>query len=124
METRANYVAVGAFVVVLLVAAAGVMMWVIGSQFNTKQAYFHMSFAGSVSGLTKDAAVRYNGVPVGKVTVIAIDNNNPNHITVVVALDPRYRHSPGRGGLAGVPRFDWRILRRDQRRHPQRAAFH
>jgi phospholipid/cholesterol/gamma-HCH transport system substrate-binding protein len=88
METRANYVAVGAFVVVLLLGAAGVMLWIIGSQFNERQAYFHMSFEGSVSGLTKDAAVRYNGVPVGKVTNIAIDTQNPNHITVVVALDP------------------------------------
>lgn len=88
METRANYVAVGAFVVVLLLGAAGVMLWIIGSQFNERQAYFHMSFEGSVSGLTKDAAVRYNGVPVGKVTTITIDTQNPNHITVVAALDP------------------------------------
>jgi phospholipid/cholesterol/gamma-HCH transport system substrate-binding protein len=88
METRANYVAVGAFVIVLLAGAAAVMIWIIGNQFNAKLAYFHMSFAGSVSGLTKDAAVRYNGVPVGKVTDIAIDKNNPNHISVIVALDP------------------------------------
>ncbi|HXE17128.1 MAG TPA: MlaD family protein [Stellaceae bacterium] len=88
METRANYVAVGAFVVVLLLGAAGVLLWIIGSQFDVKVAYFHMSFAGSVSGLTKDSAVRYNGVPVGKVSDIAIDKDNPGHITVIVALDP------------------------------------
>src|SRR6185312_5538523 len=88
METRANYVAVGAFVVVLLLSAAGVLLWIIGSQFDVKVAYFHMSFAGSVSGLTKDSTVRYNGVPVGKVSDIAIDKDNPGHITVVVALDP------------------------------------
>ncbi|MGH6982439.1 MAG: MlaD family protein [Stellaceae bacterium] len=88
METRANYVAVGAFVVVLLIGAAGVLLWLIGSQFDVKVAYFHMSFAGSVSGLTKDSTVRYNGVPVGKVSDIAIDKENPGHITVVVALDP------------------------------------
>jgi phospholipid/cholesterol/gamma-HCH transport system substrate-binding protein len=88
METRANYVAVGAFVVVLLVAAAGVMLWLIGSQFAVKLGYFHINFEGSVAGLTKDAAVRYNGVPVGKVTDIAIDKTHPNFITVVVALSP------------------------------------
>jgi phospholipid/cholesterol/gamma-HCH transport system substrate-binding protein len=88
METRANYVAVGAFVVILLVAAAGVMLWLIGSQFAVKVGYFHISFEGSVSGLTKDSTVRYNGVPVGKVSDIAIDKVHPNHITVVVALDP------------------------------------
>jgi phospholipid/cholesterol/gamma-HCH transport system substrate-binding protein len=88
METRANYVAVGAFVVILLLAAAGVMLWVLGGQFNAKHAFFHISFAGSVSGLTKDSGVRYNGVPVGKVTDIVIDKEHPNHVTVVVALDP------------------------------------
>jgi phospholipid/cholesterol/gamma-HCH transport system substrate-binding protein len=88
METRANYVAVGAFVVILLLGAAGVMLWVLGGQFNAKQAFFHMSFAGSVAGLTKDSAVRYNGVPVGKVTEIVIDKEHPNHVTVVVALEP------------------------------------
>jgi phospholipid/cholesterol/gamma-HCH transport system substrate-binding protein len=88
METRANYVAVGAFVVLLLLGAAGVMLWVLGGQFNAKRAFFHMSFAGSVAGLTKDSGVRYNGVPVGKVTDILIEKEHPNHVTVVVALDP------------------------------------
>jgi phospholipid/cholesterol/gamma-HCH transport system substrate-binding protein len=88
METRANYVAVGAFVVLLLLGAAGVMLWVLGGQFNAKRAFFHMSFAGSVAGLTKDSGVRYNGVPVGKVTDILIEREHPNHVTVVVALDP------------------------------------
>ena len=88
METRANYVAVGAFVVILLLAAAGVMMWILGGKFNTDRAFFHMSFAGSVSGLTRDSGVRLNGVPVGKVTDIVIDREHPNQVTVVVALDP------------------------------------
>jgi phospholipid/cholesterol/gamma-HCH transport system substrate-binding protein len=88
METRANYVAVGAFVVILLLGAAGVMLWILGNQFNAKHAFFHISFAGSVAGLTKDSAVRYNGVPVGKVTDIVIDNEHPNHVSVVVALEP------------------------------------
>jgi phospholipid/cholesterol/gamma-HCH transport system substrate-binding protein len=88
METRANYVAVGAFVVILLLGAAGVMAWVLGGKFNTQRAFFHISFAGSVSGLTRDSGVRYNGVPVGKVTDIVIDKEHPNHVTVVVALDP------------------------------------
>jgi phospholipid/cholesterol/gamma-HCH transport system substrate-binding protein len=88
METRANYVAVGAFVVVLLLAAAGVMIWLIGGQFTEKEAYFQMSFEGSVAGLTKDSAVRYNGVPVGKVTSIAINKSRPNYIDVIAAIDP------------------------------------
>src|SRR6185312_11121012 len=103
METRANYVAVGAFVVVLLLSAAGVLLWIIGSQFDVKVAYFHMSFAGSVSGLTKDSTVRYNGVPVGKVSDIAIDKDNPGHITDRVAdrgLAEPVRQGAGSDGKA------------------------
>src|ERR1700691_1102890 len=88
METRANYVAVGAFVLVLLAGAAGVLLWLVGNQFSTIVAYYEISFTGSVSGLDKDSQVRYNGVPIGKVTEIDIDQVNPNHIRVVVALDP------------------------------------
>jgi len=88
METRANYVAVGAFVLVLLAGAAGVLLWLVGNQFSTVVAYYEISFTGSVSGLDKDSQVRYNGVPIGKVTEIDIDQVNPNHIRVVVALDP------------------------------------
>jgi phospholipid/cholesterol/gamma-HCH transport system substrate-binding protein len=88
METRANYVAVGAFVLVLLVGAAGVLLWLIGSQFNTAVAYYEISFTGSVAGLGKDSTVRYNGVQVGKVAEIDIDQVNPNHVRVLVALDP------------------------------------
>ena len=88
METRANYVAVGAFVLVLLLGAAGVLIWLVGGQFGATYAYYEISFAGSVSGLDLDSAVRYNGVPVGKVSEIDIDQLNPNHIRVIVALDP------------------------------------
>jgi len=88
METRANYVAVGAFVLVLLAGAAGVLLWLIGNQFNEVVAYYEVSFTGSVSGLDKDSQVRYNGVPVGKVSEIDIDQVNPNHIRVLLALNP------------------------------------
>jgi phospholipid/cholesterol/gamma-HCH transport system substrate-binding protein len=88
METRANYVVVGAFVLVLLVAAAGVLLWLIGSQFNVVLSYYQVRFAGSVAGLDKDSTVRYNGVPVGKVADIALDQLAPNQVVVVVAIDP------------------------------------
>jgi phospholipid/cholesterol/gamma-HCH transport system substrate-binding protein len=88
METRANYVAVGAFVLILIAGAAGVLLWLIGGQFNTQVAYYEISFEGSVAGLGKDSPVRYNGIQVGKVTEVDIDELNPNHVRVIVALDP------------------------------------
>jgi phospholipid/cholesterol/gamma-HCH transport system substrate-binding protein len=88
METRANYVAVGAFVLILMAGAAGVLLWLVGGQFNAQVANYEINFAGSVAGLGKDSPVRYNGIQVGKVAEIDIDELNPNHVRVIVALNP------------------------------------
>ena len=88
METRANYVAVGAFVLILVAGALGVLLWLVGGQFHAQVAYYEISFAGSVAGLGKDSVVRYNGIQVGKVAQIDIDELNPNHVRVLAALDP------------------------------------
>lgn len=88
METRANYVAVGAFVLILVAGAAGVLLWLVGGEFNAQVAYYEISFQGSVAGLGKDSPVRYNGIQVGKVAEIDIDEMNPNHVRVIVALEP------------------------------------
>ena len=51
METRASYVLVGAFVLVLLIGAAAAVAW-LGKYGTEKQfAFYRIYFTGSVSGL-------------------------------------------------------------------------
>ena len=72
METRANYVAVGAFVLTMVALAFVAVMWMARASLTTEYADYDIYFRGPVTGLRKGAVVEYNGVPVGKVGEIKI----------------------------------------------------
>ena len=77
METRANYVAVGAFVLVCMVGIVLALLWLAGHQYSRAYNYYHTYFYGSVTGLGTGTAVRYNGIDVGRVTALEFDPDNP-----------------------------------------------
>jgi phospholipid/cholesterol/gamma-HCH transport system substrate-binding protein len=88
METRANYAAVGAFVLAMVVLAIGAVIWLAGGQINAPQAHYRIYFSGLVSGLREGAAVEYNGVPVGKVEEVRIDPDNVALVRTTITTDP------------------------------------
>ena len=77
MEARANYVAVGAFVLVVLALILVGSLWFARVQFATEYQYIETSVAGPVSGLSTGAAVRLNGIEAGRVAKIELDPNDP-----------------------------------------------
>ncbi|MGO8918428.1 MAG: MlaD family protein [Stellaceae bacterium] len=87
METRANYVAVGAFVLAALIGIVVVVLWLARVEFNREFAYYDVYFNGSVTGLAQGSEVRYNGIRVGRVTEIRIDPQNLQQVRVTVELD-------------------------------------
>ena len=89
METRAGYIAVGGFVIVLAAAALGFILWLTGSAAGDRPVPYLVYFEGSVTGLQEGGTVRYRGVPVGTVTDIRIDPQNIERIQVSVAVDPQ-----------------------------------
>lgn len=72
METRAHYVAVGAFVLTMLFLAFVALLWLAGTQFSTSFARYDIYFEGPVTGLSQGGRVEYNGIPVGAVSDIEI----------------------------------------------------
>jgi phospholipid/cholesterol/gamma-HCH transport system substrate-binding protein len=82
METRAHYVAVGAFVLTMIVLAFAAVLWLARAQLTTQYAKYDIFFTGAVTGLSKDAAVNYSGVPIGKVSEIHLDENQQIRVTV------------------------------------------
>jgi phospholipid/cholesterol/gamma-HCH transport system substrate-binding protein len=76
METRANYVAVGIFTVLAILAAFGFVYWTarIGSSGDT--ALLRFRIAGSAAGLGRGSAVLFNGVKIGDVKRVYIDPTN------------------------------------------------
>jgi phospholipid/cholesterol/gamma-HCH transport system substrate-binding protein len=87
METRANHVLVGAFVLSILLAIFVAGIWVARVQFNREFSYYDIYFTGSVTGLNTGAPVRYNGVQIGRVDEIRIDPNNVEQVRVTIEVD-------------------------------------
>jgi phospholipid/cholesterol/gamma-HCH transport system substrate-binding protein len=87
MEREANYAAVGAFVVLVVVMAIMFVYWYSDSREHRDYQRYEVYFEGSVSGLERGAAVRYLGVDVGRVYSMHIDPRNPSRVQVLVDID-------------------------------------
>jgi|SRR5277367_2299492 len=86
METRAHYVAVGAFVLAVIILAFVAVLWLGHSEFSHTKRYY-IFFKGSVAGLNKGSKVQYNGIPIGQVVDIGVDPDDVEKIQVTVEID-------------------------------------
>jgi phospholipid/cholesterol/gamma-HCH transport system substrate-binding protein len=106
MENRPYTLIAGLFAMLL---GAGLLaaFWWLGNSHTPENSY-HMISMIPVSGLNKQAAVRFRGVDVGHVENISIAPNNPLAIDVEISIDKRlqltkstYGHLSGQG-LTGL----------------------
>ena len=88
METRANYVAVGAFVLACVIGLVVTILWLAGTQYSQEYAYYQTFFKGPVTGLGKGTITRYNGIEVGRITDLAFDPNDPQSVVVTLQVQP------------------------------------
>lgn len=86
METKANYLTVGIFVLLLFVAGLGFAIWLAESSWDKKFDHYLLVFDGSVTGLSKDSSVRYNGVRVGRVDSVYLNDSDPSKVDVVIRV--------------------------------------
>src|SRR5262252_663250 len=89
MEREANYAAVGAFVLVVLLAGALFVYWYSDTREHRDYNRYEIYFTGSVSGLDKGGAVRYLGVGVGRVVDMRVDPRDSSRVQVIVDVDAR-----------------------------------
>jgi phospholipid/cholesterol/gamma-HCH transport system substrate-binding protein len=87
MEREANYVAVGVFVLLVLIMAALFVYWYSDSRDHRNYERYEIYFDGTVSGLSEGGPVRYLGVDVGRVQRIRIDPRAANRVQVVAEID-------------------------------------
>lgn len=86
METRAGYVMVGTFVLLMIAGILTFFLWIAKTDFDYKVKYYTIYFSGSVTGLTLGGPVNYLGVPVGTVKSIKLDFDTPDRVNVLVGL--------------------------------------
>jgi hypothetical protein len=77
METRASYIAVGAFFLILLLGGIVFALWASKYSSSTVMVNHYLRVDGSVAGLNTGSAVLFGGIPIGKVTKIVIDPLDP-----------------------------------------------
>ena len=86
METRSNYVMVGAVTVALLIGTLLFIVWLAGLS-NKQTKCYDIYFAEGVGGLNKGSNVSFSGVPVGQVTKISLLPNRPEFVWVRIDVD-------------------------------------
>ena len=86
METRSNYVMVGAVTVALLAGVLLFIVWLAGLSNKSTKCY-DIYFAQGVGGLNKGSNVSFSGVPVGQVKKISLLPNRPEFVWVRVDVD-------------------------------------
>jgi phospholipid/cholesterol/gamma-HCH transport system substrate-binding protein len=86
METRSNYVMVGAVTVALLAGVLLFIVWLAGLS-NKQTKCYDIYFSQGVGGLNKGSNVSFSGVPVGQVQRISLLPNRPEFVWVRIEVD-------------------------------------
>jgi phospholipid/cholesterol/gamma-HCH transport system substrate-binding protein len=89
METRANYIAVGAFVLACMFGMVVTVLWLAGTE-NITYSFYTVKFHGSVTGLGKGTIVRYNGLEAGRVEDLIIDPNDSKSVLATIKVDKTF----------------------------------
>src|SRR6476620_3461104 len=86
METRSNYIMVGAVTVALLAGVLLFIVWLAGLS-NKETKCYDIYFAQAVSGLNKGSNVTFSGVPVGQVQKISLLPDRPEFVWVRIDVN-------------------------------------
>ncbi len=88
METRANFVLIGAFTLFGILGSLGFFLWLAKVEVDQQYAYYDVLFP-DVSGLGDAGDVRYNGLPVGQVVRLSLDPIDPSKVRVRLEVDAK-----------------------------------
>ena len=84
METKANYLMIGGFVLGVLALAFVFVFWMTNLAGGGKR-YF-IVFDGSVAGLTTGSSVGFNGIKVGEVQSLQLDPADARKVQVLISV--------------------------------------
>jgi phospholipid/cholesterol/gamma-HCH transport system substrate-binding protein len=87
METKASYIATGAFTIAVIFGVFGFIYWVQTGGAGSDRAAYRVVFGGSVSGLHPGSSVLFDGMRVGEVTQLALDTHDPRKVDAFIAVD-------------------------------------
>ncbi|WP_147653429.1 MlaD family protein [Vulcaniibacterium gelatinicum] len=87
METRANYVLIGAFTLVVSVFGLLFALWAANWSSEREWIRYRIIFNEAVTGLSVGGSVRYNGITVGTVQELKLAPDDPRQVLAIVRID-------------------------------------
>ena len=87
METRANYVLIGTFSIVVVALLIGFALWAAKFASDSEWREYDVVFSEAVTGLGIGGTVQYNGITVGAVRKMVIDPVDPEKVLVRIRID-------------------------------------
>jgi phospholipid/cholesterol/gamma-HCH transport system substrate-binding protein len=85
METRANYVLIGAFTLAVIAAAFGFVLWFQSLHTTKQRSPLRVVFEGPASGLRNGGSVNFNGIRIGEVISVKLDN--PRRVVALAMVE-------------------------------------
>jgi phospholipid/cholesterol/gamma-HCH transport system substrate-binding protein len=85
METRANYVLIGTFTLAVIAAAFGFVLWFQSLHTTKARTPLRVIFEGPASGLRDGGSVNFNGIRVGEVVSVKLDN--PRRVVALAMIE-------------------------------------
>ena len=85
METKSNYVMVGAITLLLLALLTAFIIWLSRAGEGDRKEY-DIFFQQSVNGLAKGSGVSFSGVPVGEIDAIELWEPDPDFVRVRIKI--------------------------------------
>ncbi|MBZ1350195.1 MCE family protein [Alcaligenaceae bacterium LF4-65] len=86
MENRSHALLAGLFTLLLVIAGAVGAVWV--SKKNVPLLPYELVASSPVTGLSVQSAVRYQGVPVGRVQSLRFMPDKPGQVRILIGIDP------------------------------------
>src|SRR3981189_1704109 len=85
METRANFVLIGTFTLAVIAAAFGFVLWFQSLHATKARSPLRIVFEGPAAGLRNGGSVNFNGIRVGEVISVKLDN--PRRVVALVMVE-------------------------------------
>src|SRR3981081_3236839 len=85
METRANFVLIGSFTLAVIAAAFGFVLWFQSLHTTKARSPVRIIFEGPASGLRNGGRVNFNGIRIGEVMSVKLDN--PRRVVALAMIE-------------------------------------
>src|SRR5947209_10799997 len=85
METRANYVLIGSFRLAVIAAAIGFVLWFQSLHTTKQRSPLRVVFEGPAAGLRNGGSVNFNGIRIGEVVSVKLDN--PRRVVALAMVE-------------------------------------